>query len=58
MLHHLVSNSSGNVGKIVGIEHISELVKFSVDNLKRDELGSALNDGQIVMIEGDGRKGR
>ncbi|KIP04486.1 hypothetical protein PHLGIDRAFT_129466 [Phlebiopsis gigantea 11061_1 CR5-6] len=57
VLHHLVSSPSGTAGKVVGIDHIPELVQFSVDNLRNDGLGSALDDGRIVMIEGDGRKG-
>lgn len=41
----------------MGIEHIEELVQFSVDNLKKDGLGGALDDGRILIVEGDGRKG-
>ncbi|OJT07557.1 Protein-L-isoaspartate(D-aspartate) O-methyltransferase [Trametes pubescens] len=43
--------------KVVGIEHVSELVEWSVGNLRKDGLGSALDKGQIKMIAGDGRKG-
>ncbi|EKM57564.1 uncharacterized protein PHACADRAFT_251252 [Phanerochaete carnosa HHB-10118-sp] len=57
VLYHLVSSSSGTSGKVVGIEHIPELVKFSVDNLKKDGLGGALDDGRVEIVEGDGRKG-
>lgn len=57
-MHHMVSSSSGTTGKVVGIDHIPELVKFSVDNLRKDGLGSAMDDGRIAMIEGDGRKGK
>ncbi|KAF5379011.1 hypothetical protein D9615_006054 [Tricholomella constricta] len=53
VLHHLV----GPTGKVVGIEHIPELVDWSVDNLKKDGLGKALEDGSIVVVAGDGRKG-
>jgi len=56
VLHHLVS-SEGKAGKVVGIDHIPELVQFSVDNLKKDGLGRALDDGQIEMVVGDGREG-
>jgi protein-L-isoaspartate(D-aspartate) O-methyltransferase len=56
VLHHLVSEG-GAQGKVVGIEHISELVAFSLANLQKDGLGPALADGQIHMVDGDGRKG-
>jgi protein-L-isoaspartate(D-aspartate) O-methyltransferase len=56
VLHHLVSEG-GAQGRVVGIEHISELVAFSVANLQNDGLGPALADGQIHMVDGDGRKG-
>ncbi|KAG8815146.1 hypothetical protein FRB91_011792 [Serendipita sp. 411] len=49
--------SSVSPGKVVGIDHIPALVDWSVDNLKRDGLGSALEKGEITMIAGDGRKG-
>ncbi|PSR77787.1 hypothetical protein PHLCEN_2v7710 [Hermanssonia centrifuga] len=58
VLHHLVSESPDTPGKVVGIEHIPELVKFSVENLKKDGLGDALKDGIIEMLAGDGRKGK
>ena len=58
ILHYLVSPGNGQpVGKVVGIDHISELVDWSVENLKKDGLGPALENGQIEMIMGDGRKG-
>ena len=58
IFHHLVSPGNGQpVGKVVGIDHIAELVDLSVENLKKDELGPALENGQIEMIAGDGRKG-
>ncbi|GLB42198.1 putative protein-L-isoaspartate O-methyltransferase [Lyophyllum shimeji] len=53
VLHHLTEPT----GTIVGIDHIPELVSWSVENLKKDGLGEALERGGIVMITGDGRKG-
>jgi len=53
VLHHLVSPG----GKVVGIDHIQELVDWSKDNLRRDGLGPALDNGEITMIAGDGRQG-
>ncbi len=44
-------------GKVVGIEHIPELVEWSIENLRKDKLGPALDEGKIQMIAGDGRKG-
>jgi len=53
VLHHLV----GPTGKVVGIDHIPELVDWSVENLKKDGLGDQLTGGDIVMVAGDGRRG-
>jgi protein-L-isoaspartate(D-aspartate) O-methyltransferase len=57
VFHRLVS-SEGKLGIVVGIDHIPELVQFSVENLKKDGLGKALEDKQIEMIVGDGRQGK
>jgi len=56
VFHRLVS-LEGKPGIVVGIDHIPELVQFSVENLKKDGLGKALEDRQIEMIVGDGRQG-
>lgn len=53
VLHRLVSPG----GKVVGIDHIKELVEWSRDNLRRDGLGPALESGEITLITGDGREG-
>lgn len=53
VLYHLV----GPNGKVVGIDHIPELVQWSLNNLRNDGLGQALDDKQIEMIVGDGRQG-
>lgn len=42
---------------VVGIDHIPQLVEFSVQNLRKDGLGAQLDSGNIMMIAGDGRKG-
>ncbi|EPS45418.1 hypothetical protein H072_571 [Dactylellina haptotyla CBS 200.50] len=45
-------------GRIVGIEHIQELVDLSLANLRKDPQHSAwLDDGTITIIKGDGRLG-
>ncbi|KAH9948652.1 protein-L-isoaspartate O-methyltransferase [Amylocystis lapponica] len=51
---YLVADGAGTV---VGIEHVPELVDWSVQNLARDGLGAALAGGRIRMVAGDGRKG-
>ncbi|PPQ71727.1 hypothetical protein CVT26_007637 [Gymnopilus dilepis] len=53
VLHGLV----GPGGQVVGIDHIPELVSTSIENLKKDGKGEALDRGEIKMITGDGRQG-
>lgn len=63
-------SDSSHTGLVVGIDHIPQLVSWSVDNLKKDGLTSALSTGEayvagesgtepvgIVMVAGDGRQG-
>ena len=58
MFHHLVSLSNvAKKGKVVGIDHIPELLEWSVQNLKKDNLTSALDAGYVEMVVGDGRQG-
>ncbi|KAL4072507.1 protein-L-isoaspartate O-methyltransferase [Scleroderma yunnanense] len=63
VLHNLVSPPPSPTqphtpqGKVVGIDHISELVEWSKKNLEKDGLGHALRDGRIEMVTGDGRLG-
>ncbi|KIJ59936.1 hypothetical protein HYDPIDRAFT_99740 [Hydnomerulius pinastri MD-312] len=58
VLHHLVSPPSGqSQGKVVGIDHIPELVDWSRSNLAKEGLGAALEEGKIEMVVGDGRQG-
>ena len=53
VLHHMVGPS----GKVVGIEHIPELLNWSVENMEKDGLGDAVQTKQIEMVGGDGREG-
>ncbi|KAH9478209.1 Protein-L-isoaspartate(D-aspartate) O-methyltransferase [Psilocybe cubensis] len=53
VLHELVSPG----GKVVGIDHIPELVDSSIHNLKKDGRGESIENGEIIMIAGDGRLG-
>jgi len=58
IFHHLVSpegDESG--GKVVGIDHVSQLVEWSILNMKRDGLEQALADRKVEMVCGDGRLG-
>ncbi|KAI0754382.1 Pcmt1-prov protein [Daedaleopsis nitida] len=62
VLYELVrSDSQGpgaeSTGKVVGIEHVSELVDWSIHNLRKDGLGNAIDEGKIKVVAGDGRKG-
>ncbi|KAF8591324.1 protein-L-isoaspartate O-methyltransferase [Ramaria rubella] len=57
IFHHLVSPPSAEKkGRVVGIDHIPELVEWSVANLKRDNLSLALGK-EIEVVVGDGRQG-
>jgi protein-L-isoaspartate(D-aspartate) O-methyltransferase len=57
ILHHLVSEGGAD-GRVVGIEHISELVAFGEENLRKDGLGSAIDSKSILLVDGDGRQGQ
>jgi protein-L-isoaspartate(D-aspartate) O-methyltransferase len=60
VFHHLISpRGDPTLGsKVVGIDHIPQLVDWSVSNLRKDGLGEALDEGKIEMISGDGRLGK
>ncbi|TKY89298.1 hypothetical protein EX895_001829 [Sporisorium graminicola] len=55
IFHHLLSPSG--TGKVVGIDHIQPLVDQAHSNLTADGLASQMQDGNIVNLCGDGRKG-
>jgi protein-L-isoaspartate(D-aspartate) O-methyltransferase len=45
-------------GKVVGIEHLPELSAMSKKNLLKDpENKKLMDDGDLVIVTGDGRKG-
>ena len=46
----------GENGKAFGIEHITELVNKSIDNVKKDD-PSLLTSERVVLKQGDGRLG-
>ncbi|EST05144.1 Protein-L-isoaspartate(D-aspartate) O-methyltransferase [Kalmanozyma brasiliensis GHG001] len=53
IFHHMVKPS----GKVVGVDHIQELVDKANANLRKDGLGEALEGGSVFNVCGDGRKG-
>lgn len=65
VFHHLVKPreeqrpSSAHAGsRVIGIEHIAQLVEQSRENLVADGLGKAMEErGQIEVVKGDGRLG-
>ncbi|KDN48188.1 protein-L-isoaspartate O-methyltransferase [Tilletiaria anomala UBC 951] len=56
-IFHRMLEREGGHGKVVGIEHIRELVEQSKRNLKADGLAPQLEQGHIQMVCGDGRLG-
>ena len=48
----------GPGARVIGIDHIPELGQFSDENLRKDGLGPQLDDGSIMVIQGDGRQGK
>ncbi|KAK4775347.1 hypothetical protein SAY86_010282 [Trapa natans] len=47
----------GNQGRAVGVEHIPELVNFSVKNIQKSEAASLMEEGSLSIHVGDGREG-
>lgn len=45
----------GASGKVVGVEHIRQLVDLSITNIKKNHAN--LLEGRVLIVEGDGRKG-
>ncbi|VDM95623.1 unnamed protein product [Thelazia callipaeda] len=45
----------GVTGKVVGVEHIKQLVDLSINNIKKNH--GDLLDGRVVLVESDGRNG-
>uniref|UniRef100_A0A914ZLV3 Protein-L-isoaspartate(D-aspartate) O-methyltransferase n=1 Tax=Parascaris univalens TaxID=6257 RepID=A0A914ZLV3_PARUN len=46
----------GETGKVVGIDHIKELIDLSKRNIEKNH-AQLLTSGRVVMVEGDGRLG-
>ncbi|OQR80240.1 protein-L-isoaspartate(D-aspartate) O-methyltransferase-like [Tropilaelaps mercedesae] len=47
---------TGPTGRVVGIDHIPELVEMSIKNVRKNN-SKLLDSGQLQLIVGDGRKG-
>ncbi|CAO2840519.1 unnamed protein product [Amaranthus hypochondriacus] len=47
----------GSQGRAVGIEHIPELVTWSIENIKSSAAASFLEEGSLSVHDGDGRLG-
>ncbi|PAV88678.1 hypothetical protein WR25_17254 [Diploscapter pachys] len=46
----------GRTGKVVGVDHIPQLVELSIDNTRKHH-ADMLDSGRLVLVEGDGRLG-
>lgn len=46
----------GNNGKVVGIDHIPELVELAKENTRKNH-SDLIDSGRVVFVEGDGREG-
>lgn len=58
LFHHLVGvEGNGARGLVVGIDHMEDLVSWSIENLRKDGLGAALDNREIELVVGDGRNG-
>ncbi|KAJ0229286.1 Protein-L-isoaspartate O-methyltransferase 2 [Hirschfeldia incana] len=47
----------GAEGRVVGVDHIPELVDMSIKNVEKSVAGSLLQKGSLSLHVGDGRKG-
>lgn len=46
----------GRKGRVIGIDHIKELIDLSISNINKHH-SDLLMDGRITMVTGDGRNG-
>ncbi|KAE9604300.1 hypothetical protein Lal_00002227 [Lupinus albus] len=47
----------GPQGHAIGVEHIPELVSFSLENIKKSAAAPQFEDGSLSVFAGDGRQG-
>ena len=46
----------GCQGRVVGIDHVDQLIRWSTDNVNKDK-PDLLNSGRVKFVVGDGRQG-
>jgi len=46
----------GSTGRVVGIDHVDELIRWSTDNVNKDK-PELLTSGRVQFVVGDGRQG-
>lgn len=57
-LTHVLASLVGAEGRVVGVDHIQELVDLAKRNAGKSSEGrNMLEKGQIAFVKGDGRKG-
>lgn len=57
-LTHVLANLVGCEGRVVGVDHIRELVDLATSNMSKSTEGQEmLRTGQVVFVKADGRKG-
>lgn len=57
-LTHVLANLVGSEGRVVGVDHIQELVDLAMSNMNKSADGQEmLRTGQVVFVKADGRKG-
>lgn len=57
-LTHVLANLVGSEGRVIGVDHIQELVDLATSNMSKSADGQEmLRTGQVVFVKADGRKG-
>jgi protein-L-isoaspartate(D-aspartate) O-methyltransferase len=57
-LTHVLANLVGSEGRVIGVDHIQELVDLARKNMGKSPEGrDMLEKGQVVFVKADGRKG-
>lgn len=57
-LTHVLANLVGSEGRVIGVDHIQELVDLATNNMSKSADGQEmLRTGQVVFVKADGRKG-
>ena len=57
-LTHVLAELAGTNARVVGLEHIPELVELAKANMRKSAEGQGLLDsGRVRFVAGDGRKG-